>query len=103
MDKDKAISMVLKYSNRIKDSFNLKKVILFGSYAKNSHKEFSDIDVAVVVDKIDSLLESEFLLYKLVRDVDLRIEPVLFEEDNDPSGFLDEISKTGIVVYSSVN
>jgi len=103
MGKEEAVGIVLKYVAKLKGFSNLKKVILFGSYAKNSHKEFSDIDVAVVVEKIDSLLESEFLLHKLVRDVDLRIEPVLFEEDNDPSGFLDEISKTGIVVYSSVN
>jgi predicted nucleotidyltransferase len=101
MDKEEAVGIALKYTDRIKEFFNLKKVILFGSYARNTNKKFSDIDVAVVVDKIDSLLNSEFLLHKLVRDVDLRIEPVLFEEGYDPSGFLEEINRTGIIIYQS--
>ena len=99
MDKDEAVKLTMRYADLIKDHFNLKKVFLFGSYAKNSQRKFSDIDVAVVIDKIDSLLDSEFLLHKLVRDVDLRIEPVLFDEDYDPSGFLEEIYRTGILVY----
>jgi predicted nucleotidyltransferase len=101
MGKEEAIGIALRYTERIKGFFNLKKVILFGSYARNTNKEFSDIDVAVVVDKIDSLLNSEFLLHKLVRDVDLRIEPILFEEDYDPSGFLEEINRTGIIIYQT--
>ena len=76
-------------------------VILYGSYAKGTGRKHSDIDVAVVVDKIeDDFLMSEVKLYKLRRKVDERIEPVLLERDNDISGFLAEILKSGEVVYS---
>ena len=41
------------------------------------------------------------LLFKLSRDIDSRIEPVLLEQGDDVSGFLDEIIKTGELVYSA--
>jgi len=64
-------------------------------------KEHSDIDVAIIVDKIgDNSLESEQQLFKLRRNIDNRIEPILFEKDSfDPSGFFEEIIKTGEIIY----
>jgi hypothetical protein len=42
------------------------------------------------MDKIDDdLLKSGAMLYKLRRDIDDRIEPVLFEGNSDPSEFLE--------------
>jgi hypothetical protein len=38
------------------------------------------------------------LLWKLRRQVDDRIEPVLFEKDRDESGFLAAILKQGIEI-----
>jgi hypothetical protein len=37
----------------------------------------------------------------LRREIDARIEPVLLEEINDKSGFLEEILKTGEIIYSA--
>jgi len=34
--------------------------------------------------------------------VDIRIEPVLFEENHDPSGFLRKIQDHGEVLYEQV-
>jgi predicted nucleotidyltransferase len=78
-------------------------VILFGSYCTGKAREDSDIDVAVVVDKIeDDCLESEAQLYKLRRNIDFRIEPVLIEkEERDPAGFFEEILNTGEVIYQN--
>jgi len=75
-------------------------VILFGSYAKGTQTETSDIDVAVVVDRIEGdFLDTEARLYRIRRDIDDRIEPVLLEKDADKSGLLESIMKTGKVVY----
>jgi uncharacterized protein YjgD (DUF1641 family) len=41
------------------------------------------------------------MLFTLSRNIDLRIEPVLLEAGEDKSGFLDEITKTGEIVYSA--
>jgi predicted nucleotidyltransferase len=100
MDKQTAIERVKQYTDRIRQSFPVKKVVLFGSYAKETAEEHSDIDVAVIVDVIDNLLSSQVKLFRLRRDIDTRIEPVLMEEKNDRSGFLQEILRTGHVIYS---
>jgi hypothetical protein len=42
----------------------------------------------------------EARLFRLRREIDARIEPVLLEESNDKSGFLEEILKTGEIIYS---
>lgn len=48
-----------------------------------------------------NILEAQAKLFKLRRELDLRIEPVLIEEGKDKSGFKEEIIETGIKVYSS--
>jgi predicted nucleotidyltransferase len=102
MDKSAVIDKVRQYASVVCSCFPVQKVILFGSHAKGNAGEHSDIDVAVIVDKVDDLIESEFTLYKLRRDIDAGIEPVLFEaSSDDPSGFLAEIERTGEVIYSN--
>lgn len=100
MDKREVVEKVRKYSDLVRTHFPVRLVILYGSYAKATGREGSDIDVAIVVNKIDEdFLMSEVKLYRLRREVDERIEPVLLEADNDRSGFLEQILKDGEVVY----
>lgn len=103
MDKSAVIDRVKRYADLVRNYFPVQKVILYGSYANGTAGKYSDIDVAVVVDKIEGdFLESEAMLFNLTHDVDVNIEPVLFEVDNsDPSGFFEEIKKTGEVIYSA--
>lgn len=102
MDKETAIARVKQYADAVRKSFPVKKVILYGSHARGKARGHSDIDVAVVVRKVGGdFLISERKLFKLRRDIEPMIEPVLLEEDNDPSGFLAEILKTGEVIYSA--
>ena len=101
MDKETAIDRVRQYASVVTQNFPVKKVILYGSHATGKARGNSDIDVAVVVRRIEGdLLLSEKKLFRLRRDIEPMIEPVLLEEDNDPSGFLAEILKTGEVIYS---
>ena len=101
MDKAKAVSLTKKYSKIVKKHFPVEKILLFGSYSRDKANKFSDIDVAVVVDKIEGdFLSSAALLYKLRENIDFAIEPMLFTlEEEDKSGFLEYILKTGIVIY----
>jgi predicted nucleotidyltransferase len=101
MDKETAVARVKQYAAVVRKNFPVKKVILYGSHAKGKARGHSDIDVAIVVRRVEGdLLLSNALLFKLRRDIDPMIEPVLLEEDNDPSGFLAEIMKTGEIIYS---
>ena len=91
-----------KYITLVRKGFSPKKIILFGSYARGDFTENSDIDIAVIVDEIKGdLLDLEFQLFKLRRNIDDRIEPVLLEENNDRSGFLESILEYGKVIYKS--
>jgi uncharacterized protein len=99
MDKREAIKKVKAYKSLLKDHFPLEKVWLFGSYARGTNREDSDIDVAVVVKKMDGdYFIINPLLWKLRRQIDDRIEPVLIESDFDDAGFLEEIQKYGIEI-----
>jgi len=69
--------------------FSLHQTNLFGSYAKGTANSESDIDIANIVDEIKGdYLDNTSLLYKLRRNVDDRIEPILLESGSDPSRFL---------------
>ncbi|MDF1572651.1 MAG: nucleotidyltransferase domain-containing protein [Bacteroidales bacterium] len=99
MDKREAIKKVMQYKMLLGNHFDLESVYLFGSFANDTNEEDSDIDVAVVVKNLSGdYFEVTPLLWKLRRQVDDRIEPILIEKNNDKSGFLDEIKKNGIEV-----
>jgi predicted nucleotidyltransferase len=99
MDKREAIDKVKEYRLLLKNYFPLEKVYLFGSYAKDTNRADSDIDVAIVVSHIDGdYFSIHPLLWKLRRQIDDRIEPILIERDNDSSDFLSEIQKYGIEI-----
>jgi len=99
MDKREAISKVKAYKQLLKDYFELEKVYLFGSYAKDTFGKDSDIDVAIVVNHIEGdYFSVNPLLWKLRRQIDDRIEPILIEKDNDHANFLEEIQKYGIEI-----
>ena len=99
MDKAEAIDKVRKYAELLKDYIDLEKVYLFGSYALDNYRIDSDIDVAIVVEKIeDDFFTINPLLWKLRRQIDDRIEPIIIERDKDIAGFLTEIQKNGIEI-----
>lgn len=99
MDKKEAIDKVIQYSHLLKDHFQIEKVYLFGSYARNSFREDSDLDVAIIVNRVEGdYFDVNPLLWKLRRQIDDRIEPILIEREHDDAGFLNEIKKYGIEI-----
>lgn len=101
MDKNQAIIIAKKYSDLLIEKFNPSKVYLYGSFANDNWNSESDIDIAVIVKSLQfDYLKSLNILYKLRREIDFKIEPVLFIEGKDPSGFLESILKNGKLIYS---
>jgi predicted nucleotidyltransferase len=97
------IEKVKAYRDLVEKSFPVvfEQCYLFGSYAKGTPHEHSDIDVALVVNHLDdtySILNTEPLLWKIGRQVDFRISPVVIARDTDYAGFLHEVQKNGIEV-----
>jgi len=80
--------------------FHPKEVVFFGSQVHGKPNKDSDIDIAVVFDLLDDTrLEKAFQLYKLRRNIDTRIEPILVQKNNDSSGFYSHIKATGKNLY----
>jgi len=100
MDKSQVLEKAIAYANLVGAKIKPQKIVLYGSYANGNWGKESDIDIAVIVNSIeDDFLETGAMLYKLRRNIDDRIEPVLLEEKHDKSGFLDEILKYGQILY----
>lgn len=98
MDKEQAIALAKKYKEMVAEKLPLKALYLYGSYSKGNYNENSDIDIAVVVDRLnDNYFEDTPLLWKLKRKISNLIEPVLLTEDMDNPLYCD-ITKTGILI-----
>ena len=102
LDKTTVRAIAIKYSNEVKSIINPEKIILFGSYVNGVPHQDSDIDIAVLVHDIDpeAFYESRILLQRIKRNKDYEdIEPHLLDENDDPSGFVEYILKTGEIIY----
>lgn len=103
MDKTTVRKLVEEYAKLVVNNMVVKKIILYGSYARGDYRKDSDIDVAVVVPRSGiskNILDDMAKLFKLRRSISTDIEPVLLIDEEDASGFLDSISEYGEVVYS---
>lgn len=94
--------IVEKYIAIVKENYDVVAIILFGSYAKGTEHEDSDIDIAVVTDDIKTdKFDEEVKLTLLRRKIDSRIEPHIIKVDdyeNDETPFIVEVKNTGIKV-----
>lgn len=100
---DKKIAKIANlYALEVRKFLPVKMIILFGSWAKGKAGKSSDIDIAVVVEKVTGdYLKTSSELYNIVRRVDKKIEPVLLSIKNNKSGFFDRVLKEGKVIYES--
>ena len=99
MDKATVIDHVKTYADLVRRNFDVKSIMLFGSYARGVARNESDIDVAVIMDKLDGdWITTASKLHKLARNIDINIEPVILLTSHDESGFLEHVMKTGEVI-----
>jgi predicted nucleotidyltransferase len=94
------IETVKNYLMLIPNDFGVKRVYLFGSFAKGNESEESDIDVAIILNNMSDFFSTQRQLMRLRRKVDLRIEPhPINEKDfNITNPFAFEIQQTGIEI-----
>ncbi|MBE6082489.1 MULTISPECIES: nucleotidyltransferase domain-containing protein [Tissierellales] len=93
--------IIVDYGKLIEKEIDVKYIYLYGSCAKGTYTEDSDIDIAIVGDDFGrDIIEDTLLLMKLRRKIDYRLEPRPFRTiDFNPSNPLArEIMNTGIQV-----
>ena len=98
MDTPNAIDDILqKYAKVVRSNFKCSDIILFGSFARGTNSEESDIDVAVVLDEFKNRMDIQLELMRLRRNIDSRIEPHPFRQKdfNISNPLVDEILKYG--------
>ena len=105
LDRDAVIEIVRNYASDIEThGVHLRTVILYGSFAKGTQHEWSDIDVALVADEFSGFTFNDKKLFPYVgiKKPYIRIEtktyPTDYFRDSDP--FIEEIKKDGIVILS---
>ena len=80
MGREDVINIARKFTSIIKKNYDCKQVFLFGSYAKGTNREESDIDIAVILNGYENPIEIQLELMRLRRIIDSRIEPHPFRE-----------------------
>jgi predicted nucleotidyltransferase len=93
------------------------KIILFGSYAKGEATEDSDIDLMVILDNnniaktYEERMSKKLYIRKLVREINYKMaldilvyskEELKLVKENG-NYFIDEIEKTGKVIYEKAS
>ena len=86
---------------KISEYYKIEAIILFGSYAKGTENEDSDIDIAIISSYFSDIIEDGARLIGLTWKIDTRIEPhPITTEDYEKvtNPFVKEVVDTGIKV-----
>ena len=99
---DKIIEIVKKFIlEASKDNINISKAVLFGSFAKGTNHEYSDIDIAVVSEDFEgsSFYDNKKLTKAMLRtSIDIETHTYRPEEFTEDNPFVKEILEYGIQI-----
>lgn len=100
MDKKQVTEIVRQYKKAILPIVKDARVYLYGSYSKGTAHKDSDIDVAVVVPRLQEGMDwwkISSSLWGATWDINTLIEPILME-DCHPSPLYEDVMQTGIAI-----
>ena len=98
------INKIREFSVIARRSYNISKIVLYGSYARGTQNQYSDIDIAVILDDSNKgdIFDITKNLFMISLDIDSRIEPnCIFQneiEELEPASITSEILRTGIEI-----
>ena len=102
--KDEIINKARNIIDSLIEKHGIKEAYIFGSYTKGNASEYSDIDVALVLDKIrdGSPFNEAFEIFHEVQKQNSLFEVVCFTETeffNEEQDVIKHIKKDGIKIY----
>lgn len=92
---------IQKYIAKISQYYKIEAIILFGSYAKGTENENSDIDIAIISSDFNDIIEDGANLIGYTWKIDTRIEPHPIKTEDYKkisTPFVQEVINTGIKV-----
>jgi predicted nucleotidyltransferase len=99
--REKVNTIVNSFIEIIKQDIKIDEVYLFGSYAKGTSNEYSDIDIAIVSKDFEGIrfFDRKKLLKYLVKiNTDIELHTFKTEDFTTDDPFVAEIIKTGIKI-----
>ena len=100
MDTKEATAIAKKYAELVAQEMKPNAIVLYGSTAYGTRRDDSDIDVAVIFDKFEGdWHKTTVQLYNLRQTISNYVEPLLRVRSKDKSGFVEEILRTGKVLF----
>lgn len=103
-------SIVYKFAQQIRVIYgnSLKKIVVYGSYARGDYQENSDIDIMILVDASDSEIKKRFnlvcdLAFDYEMDYGVIISPLVKNEDHfikwsETLPFYRNVKQEGVIV-----
>ena len=103
-------TIVYKFAQQIRVIYgnSLKKIVVYGSYARGDYQENSDIDIMILVDASDSEIKKRFnlvcdLAFDYEMDYGVIIPPLVMNEDHfikwsETLPFYRNVKQEGVIV-----
>jgi len=102
LDKARVREIAEEFATEVMKVLKPTAIIVFGSYIDGKPHEYSDIDIAIIVDDYTgNWIEMGVMLCSLSRNINFDIEPHLLDESDDRSGFVEHVKKTGEYIYKA--
>ena len=103
LSKDEVIQMAKEFLDRIRQRYDVRDAYLFGSFAKGTPAEYSDVDLAIVLDSSsqfeESLFDDQFMIFHEAQEFNSRLEVVCFRKekfDQDGGALARRVKEEGI-------
>jgi predicted nucleotidyltransferase len=102
LDKETVRELAQNFADKVKEVLTPEAIVIFGSYINGTPHEYSDIDIAVIVNDFKGdWLDTGAKLCGISREISFDIEPHLLDETCDRSGFVEHVLKTGEFIYKA--
>ena len=103
LSKDEVIQMAKRFLDQVRGKYDVRDAYLFGSFAKGTPADYSDVDLAIILGSPRSLEESafdeSFMIFHEAQEFNSRLEVVCFpqeEFEQDGGALAQQIKKEGI-------
>ena len=105
LSKNKVMDIVKGFLTISSRKHDIKRAYIFGSFAKGTAQDYSDVDLAVILGTLrsseDSIFNEDFEIFHEAQQYNSLLEVVCFHEnafDRDSGALIQKIKKEGIMV-----